>query len=108
MQELDYNTYVRAPQINDNPIMLYSPVENENCQVTFNSLEGIQKLHPEFEADSKYFKNYNGPLFKGAELGNFEILKAFPGSGIATDLPTKISKLTSISGKHTGALPVVK
>jgi hypothetical protein len=108
LQELDYNTYVRAPQINDNPIMLYSPVENENCQVTFNSLEGIQKLHPEFEADSKYFKNYNGPLFKGAELGNYEILKAFPGSGIATDLPAKISKLTGISGKHTGALPVVK
>ena len=108
LQQLDYNTYVRAPQTDDNPIMLWSPVQNENCQAAFKLLEGIQKLHPEFEANSKYFKNYLGPLFKGVELGNYQLLKAFPGSETATKLPAKISTLTGISEKHTGALPLVK
>ncbi len=108
LKQLDYNMYVRGSNTSDNPIILWSPVKNENCRLTFNSLEGLQKLHPEFSAHSRYFANYNGPLFKSSDLGNYQLLQKFPGSTAATRLPAEIRKLLGQSQKDDrfiGAYP---
>ena len=107
LKELDYNMYVRANS-DDNPLIWWSPVKNENCRISFNSLEGLQKLHPEFAAHSKYFPDYNGPLFKSPELGNYELLKAFPGSEGGTKLPGDVSELLDQTGQYVGAYPPIK
>ncbi len=108
LKQLDYNIYVRSSNTSDNPIILWSPVKNENCRLTFNSLAGLQKLHPEFSANSRYFTDYNGPLFKSSELGNYQLLQAFPGSTAATRFPDEIMKLLGLSKKDDrfiGAYP---
>jgi len=89
LKQLDYNMYVRGSDTASNPLIWWSPA-NEERQLPFESLAGLQKLHPEFSANSQYFANYDGPLFKSSELGNYELLKAFPGSAAASPLPTEI------------------
>jgi len=92
VKQLDYNVYVRRSDTSV-PLIFFSPAPGPNCQVAFESLEGLQKLHPEFSAHSRYFANYNGPLFKSSELGNYQLLQAFPGAAKATILPDEIKQL---------------
>ncbi|MCK4297302.1 MAG: right-handed parallel beta-helix repeat-containing protein [Candidatus Marinimicrobia bacterium] len=108
LKDLDYNTYVSGSNKVDNPIILWSPVKNEDCRQIFKSLNDLQKLHPEFSVHSRYFSNYSGPLFKSRELGNYQILPAFPGFKSGMQLPAEILKLLGRSkkdGRYVGAYP---
>ena len=108
LKDLDYNTYVSGSNKVDNPIILWSPVKNEDCRRIFKSLNDLQKLHPEFSVHSRYFSNYSGPLFKSRELGNYQILPAFPGFKSGMQLPAEILKLLGRSkkdGRYVGAYP---
>ncbi len=108
VKQLDYNVYVRGGDSASEPLIQWSPAEGNDCQVNFESLEGLQKLHPEFSAHSRYFANYNGPLFKSSELGNYQLLQAFPGAGTAIVLPAEITELLGRAKKQalfTGAYP---
>jgi hypothetical protein len=107
VKQLDYNVYVRRSDTSV-PLVFWSPAPDPNCQVAFESLEGLQKLHPEFSAHSRYFANYNGPLFKSPELGNYQLLQAFPGCTAATALPSETGELLGRGKKDApfiGAYP---
>jgi len=93
VKQLDYNVYVRRGDSASEPLIMWSPAESENCMQEFKSPEDLQKLHAEFSAHSQNYPNYNGPLFKSPELGNYELLQAFPGSTAASPLPTEIREL---------------
>jgi len=108
LKQLDYNVYVSGSNTPDNPIILWSPEKNEKCRLTFNSLEEFQKQHPEFSNHSQYFAEYNGPLFKSHELGNFQLLPDFPALDAETKLPTEISKLLGQSKQYIGAYPSIQ
>jgi parallel beta-helix repeat protein len=108
LKQLDYNVYVRASDKSDNPIVLWSPEKNENCQLTFKSLEGFQRQHPEFSAHSRFFPDYNGPLFKSSELGNFQLLPDFPALDVGTRLPSEVSKLLGQPKRYIGAYPPIR
>jgi parallel beta-helix repeat protein len=108
LKQFDYNVYVREPGIMDNPIILWSPVKNEKCKQLFTSLEGLQKLNSEFSAHSQYFADYDGPLFKSRELGNYQLMQSFPGVGAATKLPAEVSKIIGQSKQYIGAYPPVR
>ena len=57
---------------------------------------------------SKYFPDYNGPLFKSHILGNYELLQAFPESDKGTKLPAEVSKLLGQTEQYIGAYPPIK
>jgi hypothetical protein len=101
LKQLDYNVYVSGSDKTDNPIILWSPAQNENCRLTFNSLEEFRKLHPEFSGNSRYFPGYDTPLFKSPELGNYQLLPTFPGSKSGMQLSPKISKHLGQSKKQS-------
>jgi hypothetical protein len=106
-KQLDYNVYVRGGGGGE-PLILWSPAADTDCQTKIESPEGLNKLHLEFSAHSKYFANYNGPLFKSFRLGNYQLLQAFPGSTVATSLPVEIDKLLGRGKKDdrfVGAYP---
>lgn len=107
LKQMDYNVYVRKSTI-ENPLMLWGPAKGDMCQTSFNSPKELQKLYPEFAAHSSYLSNYNGPLFKGYTLGNFQLLKDFPLSNQAGVLPPKISKLLDHSEQYIGAYPPIE
>ncbi len=108
VKELHHNMYVRGPHTTSKPLILWSPASNDDCQLPFESLEDLQELHPEFSAHSRYFDNYNGPLFNSPDLCNYELLRAFPGSTTAIRLPAEIRELLGQQKQDTpfiGAYP---
>lgn len=110
LKQLDYNVYVRGGESTE-PLMLWGPASGVNCQTKIDSPEVLNKLHPEFSGHSKYFPNYNGPLFKSSELDNYQLLKEFPGAEAATGLPDEINKLLGLGQEETpfiGACPPLR
>ena len=108
LKQLDHNAYVRGAEKAAYPLILWGPAANEKCQETIESLADLRKLYPKFSANSREYLNYNGPLFKGMELGNYQTLPAFAGSKSAMQLPTAIGKYLGQSangGLHVGAYP---
>ncbi|HXR05634.1 MAG TPA: right-handed parallel beta-helix repeat-containing protein, partial [Verrucomicrobiae bacterium] len=90
VKQLDDNVYVRIGDASAKPLVLWSPTDSTNCLTEFKSLDGLRQLHPEFEAHSRYLSNYYGIVFKSPELGNFELVKAFPGPELVDSLPDDI------------------
>jgi len=108
LTQLDNNIYVRGAGAKDYPIILWSPVQNEKCQSLLNSLEELKKLQPSFSAGSKFFSNYNGPLFKSHELGNYQLMQNYSDALNGKKLPTEIAKILGITRQYIGAYPPVK
>ena len=106
LQQFDYNMFVRSTQ-SLQPLVLWSPAGNDNCQININTLDELNKLYTGFMVHSKYFDNYSGPLFKSNELGEYHLLKSFPGANEAIKLPEDIGKFLGISKKYIGAYPPV-
>ncbi len=108
LKEIDYNVYVCEDENASYPLIYWSPAKNNNCQVILDSPEALNKLHPEFSSHSKYFSNYNGPLFKSHELDNYHLLSEFPDSKTAAELPSEIQKLIGQSKTYIGAFPPIQ
>lgn len=108
LKQLDYNAYVRGADKASYPLILWGPAASESCQVGIESLENLRKLYPEFSANSRFYANYEGPLFKGMELGNYQLSPAFPGAKSGMQLPAGINKFLGQSkkdGRYVGAYP---
>lgn len=108
LKQLDYNFYIRESGAVDNTLILWSPAKNEKCQLALKSIEELRNLHPEFSSHSKYFSDYDGPLFKSVELGDYHLLQTFPGSEAGTQLPSEISKILRQSKRYVGAYPPIQ
>ncbi len=109
VKQLDYNVYVRRGNAGSQPLIVWSPAATANSLLDIKSLEDLKKLYPEFEAHGKAFDNYDGPLFRSPDLGNYELLKAFPGSSAASPLPAEIRKLLrrpKHDSRFAGAFPL--
>ena len=107
--KLDYNVYVRTGSSDSQPLIEWSPVAEGNHSVSLQSPAELNKLQPEFSANSLFFNNYDGPLFKCALLSNYELLAAFPGAKNASPLPNEISKLLGWEKQESrfpGAFPL--
>ena len=98
VKKMDYNVYVRRCETST-PLIFWSPAKNNKCQEAFESPEDLHKVHPEFSANSRYFSNYDGCLFKNPESGDYQLLKEFPASASASTLPPEIGTLLGLSQK---------
>lgn len=108
LKQLDYNTFVRQGEAGNDPLILFSLAKKDDCKMyVLQSPDGLKKLHPDYSNHSNYFGNYQGPLFKGIQLNNYQLLKSFPGSENGEKLPEEIGKLIGNSGKYPGAFPPV-
>jgi hypothetical protein len=93
VKQLDYNVFVRQGGVGAKTLIVWSPAATDNSLVELDSLAAFQKLQPQFSAHSREFVDYHGPLFKGRELGRYELLRAFPASASAAPLPAEIREL---------------
>jgi parallel beta-helix repeat protein len=104
VNQLDYNVYVRRAKTNE-PLITWSPIKADNCQVPLASPAELNKLHPEFEENSRSFEHYSGPLFQSCELRNYQVLEGFTAAENAAELPPEISKLLGTEQRFVGAYP---
>ncbi len=109
LAQLDHNVYARGAAKPRYPLMLWSPASNEACQVVFDTPDDLRKAYPEFEVHSRVYPAYEGPLFKCMELGNYQVVSAFPGLKSGKQLPAEIETLLGQSrknGVYIGAYPL--
>jgi parallel beta-helix repeat protein len=107
VEQLDDNVYVRGGDASAKTLIVWSPVEGENCTAEFKSLDELRQLHPEFEAHSRYLNHYYGTVFKSPELGHFELTRSLPELA-ADSLPDEVRKLLDWSkadARTPGAYP---
>ncbi len=107
LSQMDYNVYVRSGSA-ATPLIVWSPSANQFCRENLEDPGELHGLYPDFSASSRYYQGYQGPLFKSSELGNYQLLKAFPASGTATKLPEEISRMLEYKedmSPHVGAYP---
>jgi parallel beta-helix repeat protein len=109
LKEIDYNFYIKEFGAQKGPIILWSPFRNENCRIMFNSPLELNNLNPAFSKYSKFYQNFIGPLFKGYEVGNYELLQSFQDSYTASNLPREVAKYFNFSSRpFVGAYNPVK
>ncbi|MCX6144747.1 MAG: hypothetical protein NTZ35_16195, partial [Ignavibacteriales bacterium] len=68
----------------------------------------LRKLFPQFSVNSLSFDAYDRPLFKSAELGNYQLLPTAPGATSGMQLPADVRKLLGQPnkvGQYVGAYP---
>ncbi len=109
-KEMDHNVYVRQSAKADYPLIVWSPAENELCQVGFATVKELQAAHPEFAQHSVFLSDYSGPLFKGEMLDDYRILPEFAASPVAVRVPKEISSVVPVLGKgapYVGAYPPI-
>lgn len=109
LNEIDYNYFIKDVGAPNYPAILWSPFQNENCRTMLNSPQELNNLYPAFSKNSKVYQNYIGPLFKGYQLGNYQLLQSFPDSYSAGKIPQNIAKMLNIKLKpFVGAFEPVK
>lgn len=109
--EMDHNLYVRGVEKTLYPLILWSPAQNEKCQLGFDSLDSLRKLYPDFEANGRFYADYAGPLFKGHQVNNYQLLTSFPGAKLGAKIPDEIRALFESSEneqQYVGAFPLVQ
>lgn len=107
LKQFDYNIYVRSTNTPGVPLLWWSPAANDECQMAYESLDSLKKLYPEYLSHSQYFADENISVFKSSVLGNFQVVRDFPGNKSASQVPADISKLLGLKKdvKYIGAYP---
>lgn len=100
--KFDDNVYVRGGDSGGRNLLVWGPVEGENCMAEFKTLDELRKLRPEYEAHSLFLPDYYGSVFKSLELKNYELNTNFKRSGLAP-LPAEIQKLLGWSKQDSYA-----
>ena len=105
---LDANVYVRRAGLVPQPLIAWSPVANERGMIAAKSLAEFRQTASQFEAKGQEFADYRGPLFRGVELGNFELLAAFSAAKSAAAVPEAVQKLLGGQPAYPGAYAPLK
>ena len=108
LTQVDGNVYVRHGRAAA-PLLVWSPVAGESCQVELGSLDDLRKLQPGLEARGRVFPGWAGALFRSPELSNYELARPLPGLPPSGDLPPEVAKLLgwpAAQARTPGAFPL--
>jgi hypothetical protein len=111
LKQCDNNVAVRMSRGGASPLILWSPTPGELCQSRFDSLEDLRVMGPSFSSHSRTFTGYGGPLFKGAELGDYRLLPGFPGAEEGSPVRQDVAGTpgrAAQGGSYVGAYPPLR
>jgi hypothetical protein len=109
--QVDGNVYVRATLPDATaapPLVVWSPAATDNCVSSLGSLDEFRKLAPAFETTGRQLDLTPRSIFKGPDLGRYELLHALPGTPGGELLPADLRKLLGWSDENArspGAYP---
>jgi len=112
-KEVDGNVYVRPliPGAPPAPLVTWSPAQSETCASTFTTLDEFRKVAPTgFEANGRQLDRSPRSVFRGADLGRYELQKS--AVGMLTNhglIPADVRKLLGWSEQDSqwpGAYPL--
>ncbi len=108
-KEIDGNVYARAAAPDATaapPLIAWSPSASDSCVSALGSLEEFRKLAPAFETGAQQLNRDPRSVFKGPDVGRYELLQAPPGT--RKTIPEEVRKLLNWSEQEAqspGALP---
>ncbi|HSW38477.1 MAG TPA: right-handed parallel beta-helix repeat-containing protein, partial [Acidobacteriota bacterium] len=107
------NFYVRAnlPEAAPAPLIQWSPAKADNCVIALESVEEFRQAAPGFAIGDRRFDMTPGSVFKGPDIGRFDLLKALPGMDEIELLPDDVRQLLGWSreqARTVGAYPMKK
>jgi hypothetical protein len=91
--EVNGNVYVRARPSGSGaepPLIVMSPVANENCLATFTSLDALREWLPAFETAGQQLDRTPQSIFKAPALGRYELLQPIGAKPGAPTLPAHV------------------
>ena len=98
-KQVNGNVYMRAGATTV-PLVEMSPASTDNCLAQLGSLDEFRKLVPAFEANGRQLDRTPRSVFKGPDVGRYELLHAIPGSAT---LPADVRKLLGWSEGDAGS-----
>jgi len=111
-KEVGGNVYVRATSPGATaappPLVVWSPAATGSCIATLGSLDEFRRLAPGLEASGRQFDRTPRSIFKGPDLGRYELLQTLPGTPGGEMLPADVRKLLGWSeeeARSPGAYP---
>jgi len=107
--QLDGNLYMRGGDPTAQPLLVWSPVQGDNCVTEIKTLKELQDLCPQLEAHSQVFSGNLGSLFKSPELGRYEPIRKVEGPVSTVPMPEEVRQLLGWPKQDTfapGAYPV--
>jgi hypothetical protein len=109
VKELNGNVYVRAaaPGAASGPLLVWSPAASDSCVARLGSLDEFRKLVPAFEINGRQLDRTPRSIFKGPDVGRYELLQVLPGTPEVA-LPADVRKLLGWSEEEAespGAYP---
>jgi parallel beta-helix repeat protein len=111
-KEIGGNVYMRASLPDATaapaPLVTWSPAANDSCVARLGSLDEFRKLAPAFETSGRQLDRTPRSIFKGPDVGRYELLQALPGTPGGTTLPADVRKLLGWSdeeARSAGAYP---
>lgn len=105
-KSMDNNVYVKNGERSGMPLIIWSPVQNEQCIAELNSPAELNARLPQFETGSIMMTG--NTVFLSPELKNYRLLPSFAGNIAAAPLPPDISsffRLKKKTGPWVGAYP---
>jgi hypothetical protein len=90
LKSFDHNVYIKISQEENPVIALWSPADNEDCQIKISDPAELNALYEDFEAGSKFYNGYDGVLFSGVDPMNVEVSSEFEGHNVSADIPENV------------------
>jgi hypothetical protein len=80
-KEVDGNVYVhpRVPGAPAAPLVTWSPARSDTCSSTFATLDEFRQVGPGLEANGRQLDRTARSIFKGADLGRYDLQPASTG-----------------------------
>jgi hypothetical protein len=106
--QVDGNAYVRYGQPQA-PLLVWSPVAGDACQLELASLDDLRKMQPALEARGRVYADYAGALLRSTELQNYELAQPLPGFQPTDDMPAEVARLLgwpAAQPRTPGAFPL--
>lgn len=88
---VDGNTYIH--QNNEVPIINWSPSDVDGCESKFDKLHDFQQQFPEFEASGVELINDPRSVFKGFDLGHYQLKDNIAEQSVTIPLSDEIKQL---------------
>ena len=110
-EEVNGNVYVRATATGattEKPLVVMSPAATESCLATYTSLDAFRRGAPAFEKSGQQLDLTPRSIFKGPDLGRYQLLRELPARPGNVTLPAPVREALGWSesdAQTAGAFP---
>ena len=109
MEKIDNNVFLTENRSEKVPLIIWSPVKGDSCQLFAKNVTDLQKFYPDFNTNGLDIKSDFLPYINPV-LSDFRLIKPSAYTRYATKLPDNVSSLLKLSKKikpYIGAYPAL-